>query len=418
MFTRLSRTCIPKGVSVQRRFFNIHEYQSKAILKEGGCKTEFGIPCRTLEEVEAALGKIKTEKKVVKSQILAGGRGMGTFEDGFKGGVHVCKNAAEALDCAKKMLNKTLVTKQTGPKGQRVNLLYVTEAVTGIKRELYLALLLDRKTASPMFIGSAEGGMGIEELAQKCPEKIKRMRINVQEGISHDNCVAFAKELGFSGRASENAAEQVKALYNVGKSKDCTQVEINPLVELENGDVMCIDAKLSFDDNAEFRQKDIFSLADDTQIDPKEVLAKKYDLNYIALDGNVGCLVNGAGLAMATMDLISMNGGRPANFLDVGGSATREQIVAAFQIITGDEKVKGILVNIFGGIMRCDIIAEGIVAASRELKDRNIPVVVRLSGSKEEEGKRILQESGLPLHPARNFEEAAKLACKLAAESA
>ncbi|ESS66550.1 succinyl-CoA ligase [GDP-forming] beta-chain [Trypanosoma cruzi Dm28c] len=316
------------------------------------------------------------------------------------------------------MLNKTLVTKQTGPKGQRVNLLYVTEAVTGIKRELYLALLLDRKTASPMFIGSAEGGMGIEELAQKCPEKIKRMRINVQEGISHDNCVAFAKELGFSGRASENAAEQVKALYNVGKSKDCTQVEINPLVELENGDVMCIDAKLSFDDNAEFRQKDIFSLADDTQIDPKEVLAKKYDLNYIALDGNVGCLVNGAGLAMATMDLISMNGGRPANFLDVGGSATREQIVAAFQIITGDEKVKGILVNIFGGIMRCDIIAEGIVAASRELKGRNIPVVVRLSGSKEEEGKRILQESGLPLHPARNFEEAAKLACKLAAESA
>ncbi|ESL05385.1 succinyl-CoA ligase [GDP-forming] beta-chain, partial [Trypanosoma rangeli SC58] len=400
MFTRFGRVTIPKSVSVQRRFFNIHEYQSKAILKEGGCKTEFGIACCNLAEVEAALGRIKTEKKVIKSQILAGGRGMGTFVDGYKGGVHVCKDAAEAVDCAKHMLNNTLVTKQTGPKGQTVSVLYVTEAITGIKRELYLALLLDRKTASPMFIGSAEGGMGIEELAQKSPEKIKRMRINVQEGINDENCLAFAKELGFTGRAAENAAEQLKALYNVGKSKDCTQVEINPLVELENGDVMCIDAKLSFDDNAEFRQKDIFELADKTQIDAKEVLAKKYDLNYIALDGNVGCLVNGAGLAMATMDLISMHGGKPANFLDVGGSASKDQIVAAFEIITGDPSVKSILVNIFGGIMRCDVIAEGIVAASHQMKGRMVPVVVRLSGSKEDEGKRILKESGLELHPA------------------
>ncbi|KEG12802.1 succinyl-CoA ligase [Trypanosoma grayi] len=414
MLTRFGRTCIPKGANMQRRFFNIHEFQSKAILKEGGCKTEFGIACRTIDEVEAALGKIKTDRKVVKSQILAGGRGMGTFKDGFKGGVHVCKDANEALACAKKMLNNTLVTKQTGPNGQTVGMLYVTEAVTGIKRELYLALLLDRKTASPMFIGSAEGGMGIEELAKTSPEKIKRMRINVQEGINHENCIAFAHELGFTGRAAENAAEQVKALYNIGKSKDCTQVEINPLVELENGDVMCIDAKLSFDDNAEFRQKDIFALADSTQIDHKEVLAKKHDLNYIALDGNVGCLVNGAGLAMATMDLISLGGSKPANFLDVGGSATKEQIIAAFQIITGDERVRSILVNIFGGIMRCDVIAEGIVAASKQLEGRNVPVVVRLSGSKEEEGKRILKESGLPLHPARDFEEAAKLACELA----
>lgn len=418
MFTRLSRTCIANGASVQRRFFNIHEYQSKAILKEGGCRTEFGIPCRTIEEVEAAVAKIRTERKVVKSQILAGGRGMGTFTDGFKGGVHVCKNAEDAIACAKKMLNNTLVTKQTGPNGQKVNVLFVTEAVADIKRELYLALLLDRKTASPMFIGSAEGGMGIEELAQKSPEKIKKMRISVQEGISHDMCIAFAKELGFSGTAAERAAEQLEALYNIGKAKDCTQVEINPLVELQNGDVMCIDAKLSFDDNAEFRQKDIFSLADSTQIDPKEVLAKQYDLNYIALDGNVGCLVNGAGLAMATMDLISLFGGRPANFLDVGGSASKDQIVAAFQIITGDPSVKSILVNIFGGIMRCDVIAEGIVAASQQLAGRSVPVVVRLSGSQEEEGRRILRESGLALHPAHNFEEAAKLACKLAAGAA
>ncbi|RNF06465.1 putative succinyl-CoA ligase beta-chain [Trypanosoma rangeli] len=418
MFTRFGRVTIPKSVSVQRRFFNIHEYQSKAILKEGGCKAEFGVACCNLAEVEAALGRIKTDKKVVKSQILAGGRGMGTFVDGYKGGVHVCKDATEAMDCAKHMLNNTLVTKQTGPKGQKVSVLYVTEAITGIKRELYLALLLDRKSASPMFIGSAEGGMGIEELAQKSPEKIKRMRINVQEGINDENCLAFAKELGFAGRAAENAAEQLKALYNVGKSKDCTQVEINPLVELENGDVMCIDAKLSFDDNAEFRQKDIFELADKTQIDAKEVLAKKHELNYIALNGNVGCLVNGAGLAMATMDLISMHGGKPANFLDVGGSACKEQIVAAFEIITGDPSVKSILVNIFGGIMRCDVIAEGIVAASRQMKGRMVPVVVRLSGSKEEEGKRILKESGLELHPAQNFEEAAQLACKFASEAA
>ncbi|EAN78148.1 succinyl-CoA ligase [GDP-forming] beta-chain, putative [Trypanosoma brucei brucei TREU927] len=419
MFTRIGRVCLPtKAALTQCRYLNIHEYQSKALLKEGGCKTEFGVACSSIEEVEAALGKIKGDKKVVKSQILAGGRGMGTFVDGFKGGVHVCKDAAEALACARRMLNNTLVTKQTGPKGQKVSRLYVTEAISGIKRELYLALLLDRKTASPVFIGSAEGGMGIEELAQKQPDKIKKMRINVQEGINHDNCLTFAHELGFTGRAAENAAEQIKALYNVGKSKDCTMVEINPLVELENGDVMCIDAKLSFDDNAEFRQHDIFALADATQIDPKEVVAKKYDLNYIALDGNVGCLVNGAGLAMATMDLISHGGGKPANFLDVGGSATKEQIVAAFEIITGDEAVRSILVNIFGGIMRCDTIAEGIVAASRMLKSkgvREVPVVVRLSGSKEEEGKRILKESGLPLHPAQNFEEAAALACKLAA---
>ncbi|KAG8347269.1 succinyl-CoA ligase [GDP-forming] beta-chain [Trypanosoma vivax] len=421
MLSRFARKCLPTSAALtQCRFFNIHEYQSKAILKEGGCKTEFGIPCNTLEEVEAALAKIKGEKKVVKSQILAGGRGMGTFVDGFKGGVHVCKNSAEAMDCARRMLNNTLVTKQTGPKGQKVSTLFVTEAVLGIKRELYLALLLDRKTASPVFIGSAEGGMGIEELAQKSPEKIKRMRINVQEGISHANCLAFAHELGFTDRAAENAAEQVKALYNIGKSKDCTMLEINPFVELENGDVMCIDAKLGFDDNAEFRQRDIFALADVTQIDPKEVMAKKYDLNYIALDGNVGCLVNGAGLAMATMDLISLGGGKPANFLDVGGSATKDQIVAAFEIITGDKAVRSILVNIFGGIMRCDVIAEGIVAASRQLKakgSREVPVVVRLSGSKEDEGKRILRESGLQLHPAQNFEDAAKLACQLAASA-
>lgn len=412
---RFGRLCtsLAATAGVQRRFLNIHEYQSKQILKDNGCVVEFGLPCTTIEQVEAACGKIKSEKKVVKSQILAGGRGKGTFKDGFKGGVHVCDNAAAAVDAAKHMLGNTLVTKQTGPKGQEVHTLYVTEAVSGIKRELYLSLILDRKSASPMFIGSAEGGMGIEELAKDHPEKIKTMKVNVAEGVDHDATVAYAKELGFSGATAERAAEQIKNLYNVGKSKDCTMVEINPFVELDNGSVMEIDAKLSFDDNAAFRQKAIFALEDASQIDSKEVLAKQFDLNYIALEGNVGCLVNGAGLAMATMDLISMHGGSPANFLDVGGSASEQQIVAAFRIITGDPNVKSILVNIFGGIMHCDVIAQGVVNASRTLNTK-VPIVVRLSGTNEHLGKEILRTSGLAIHAAEDFESAAVKAVELA----
>lgn len=410
---RLGRLCTPKASGIQRRFFNIHEFQSKRILKDNGGKVEFGIPCTTIEEVEAACGKIKTEKKVVKSQILAGGRGKGTFKDGFQGGVRVCQNTEEALDAARHMLGNTLVTKQTGAKGQLVSTVYVTEAISGIKRELYLSLILDRKSASPMFIGSAEGGMGIEELAKNHPEKIKTMRVNVAEGVDNDSAIAYAKELGFSGAVAERAAEQIKVLYNIGKSKDCTMVEINPFVELEKGDVMEIDAKLSFDDNAAFRQKAIFALEDKTQIDSKEVLAKEHDLNYIALDGNVGCLVNGAGLAMATMDLISLHGGKPANFLDVGGSAEEAQIVAAFRIITGDPHVKSILVNIFGGIMHCDVIAQGVVNASRTLNTK-IPIIVRLSGTNEHLGKEILRKSGLAVHPAEDFDSAAKLAVEYA----
>ncbi|EPY19443.1 succinyl-CoA synthetase beta subunit [Strigomonas culicis] len=264
-----------------------------------------------------------------------------------------------------------------------------------------------------MFVGSAEGGMGIEELAHTNPEKIKTMKINVAEGIDNDACVAYAKELGFTGTVAERAADQIKVLYNIGKAKDCTMVEINPFVELENGDVMEIDAKLSFDDNAHFRQNEIFDLIDESQIDPKEVLAAKHELNYIALEGNVGCLVNGAGLAMATMDLISLHGGSPANFLDVGGSATEEQIVAAFQIILGDAHVKSILVNIFGGIMRCDIIAEGVVNACKTLKT-DVPIIVRLNGTYENEGKKILSDSGMAVHPVPDFETGAKLAVELA----
>lgn len=412
-FNRLSAPILSRGM--QCRFLNIHEFQSKRILKDAGGKVEFGIPCTTIEEVEAACAKVKTAKKVVKSQVLAGGRGKGTFTTGFKGGVHVCDDTASAVATAKEMLGKTLVTKQTGAKGVKVSTLYVTEAVSGIKRELYLSLILDRKSASPMFIGSAEGGMGIEELARDHPEKIKHMRINVAEGVNPADALAFAKELGFTGETAQRAAEQFQVIYKVGKSKDCTMVEINPLVELENGDVMEIDAKLSFDDNAAFRQKAIFALADRTQEDAKEVLAHKYDLNYIALDGHVGCLVNGAGLAMATMDIISLKGGSPANFLDVGGSASEKQIEAAFNIILGDENVNSILVNIFGGIMHCDVIAHGVVNALRNLK-ADIPVVVRLHGTNEALGREILLESGLKVQPADDLEEAAEKVVALSLE--
>ncbi|CCW66879.1 unnamed protein product [Phytomonas sp. Hart1] len=410
---RFARSCAPRAMNVQQRFLNIHEFQSKKILKEHGCKVEFGIPCKTAEEVEAACNKIKTDKKVVKSQILAGGRGKGSFVDGFKGGVHVCDNTASAVEMGKKMLGNTLVTKQTGPKGQTVHTLYVTEAVSGIKRELYISLILDRKTASPMFIGSAEGGMGIEELAQTSPEKIKTMRVNVLEGIDHDSCVNFAKELGFDGDSAVRMAEQIKNIYNVGKTKDCTMVEINPLVELENGDVMNIDAKLSFDDNAAFRQKEIFELEDKSVVDGKEIAAREADLNYIALDGSVGCLVNGAGLAMATMDLISLHGGKPANFLDVGGSADESQIEVAFKIILSDKNVRSILVNIFGGIMQCDTIANGIVNAVKGAKTE-VPIVVRLSGTNEALGKEILTKNGLKIYSSEGFDEGARMAVEYA----
>lgn len=411
---RFARLCVPRK-NIQRRFLNIHEYQSKALLKEHGCSVEYGIPCTTLAAVEAACAKIKTEKKVVKSQILAGGRGKGTFKDGYKGGVKVCANTADAMAAAKAMLGNTLITKQTGPAGQKVETLYITEAIPQIKRELYISLILDRKSASPMFIGSAEGGMAIEDLARDQPEKIKTLAVNVAEGVDKEACVKYAVELGFSGESAVKAAEQLVHLYNVGKSKDCTMVEINPLVELEDGNVMMLDAKLGFDDNAAHRQKDIFMMEDRTHIDEKEVIARKYDLNYIALNGNVGCLVNGAGLAMATMDLISTHGGSPANFLDVGGSATEAQIVASLNIITHDPKVKSILVNIFGGIMKCDVIASGVVKAAHQLK---VPLVVRLSGTNEELGRKILEESEVQVHAAKDFDTAARLAVELAKASA
>jgi succinyl-CoA synthetase beta subunit len=426
MFTRVAMpramTSAPRfaaaaAAATQVRALNVHEYSAKALLNEFGCKTEFGIMCESIDEVKAACAKIKTPKKVVKSQILAGGRGKGTFKDGFKGGVHVCKDAEEAVATAKKMLGNTLITKQTGEKGLEVQKLFVTEVVPAIKRELYCALLLDRATCKPTFIASTQGGMNIEEVAEKTPEAIKKLAINIHNGLSEDQCHAFAKELGFDGDGAEKMTKQLIGIYNLAKAKDATMVEINPLVELENGDVMCIDAKLSFDDNARFRRPEIWQLEDMAQKNPKEVKADKYDLNYIALDGNVGCMVNGAGLAMATMDIISLYGQKPANFLDVGGSAKTEQIIAAFDIISADPQVKVILVNIFGGIMKCDLIAEGIIAAVKTLGEKfTLPLVVRLQGTNDDLGKKILRDSGLKIHPVANLDEAGRKACELAAK--
>lgn len=411
---RLSRMPKLAAGSTQRRFLNLHEYCSKQFLRDYGCNTEFGIMATTIDEVRAACAKIKTDKKVVKSQILAGGRGKGTFVDGFQGGVHVCSGTDAAIATAQKMLGNTLVTKQTGPTGQRVSKLFVTEAIPNIKRELYVALVLDRKTCSPMFIGSAEGGMNIEQLAVEKPHMIKKMAINIHEGIDKDATLKYCAELGFTGATAEIAAKQLIGIYQLAKAKDCTMVEINPLVELENGDVMCIDAKLSFDDNAQFRRPEVWEFEDKTQKDIKEVMADEAGLNYIALDGTVGCFVNGAGLAMGTMDTIALYGEKPANFLDVGGSAKTDQIIKAFEIITTDKSVKCILVNIFGGIMKCDLIANGVIEAVKHFGGKlNVPLVVRLEGTNDAEGKRILKESGLKIHPCNDLDEACRTACEL-----
>lgn len=417
MFARFSRAAVvPKAAAVatQMRALNVHEYAAKGLLEEFGCKVEFGVMCTDIDQVKAACAAIKTEKKVVKSQVLAGGRGKGTFKDGFQGGVHVCADATKAIDVAKHMLNNTLVTKQTGPEGLLVQRLYVTETIPAIKRELYVALVLDRVTCMPTFIASAQGGMAIEEIAAENPDAIKKLPINIHDGVNREKCIQFGKLLGFNAEGSEKLAQQLIGIYNLAKAKDATMVEINPLVELENGDVMLLDAKVSFDDNAKFRRPEIWALEDQSQKNYKEVLADKHDLNYVALDGNVGCMVNGAGLAMATMDIISLYGQKPANFLDVGGSAKTEQIIAAFEIISGDPNVKVILVNIFGGIMKCDVIAEGIIAAVKHLGAKfTIPLVVRLQGTNDEEGKKLLRDSGLKISPVKDLDEAGRVATSL-----
>ncbi|MGF7176455.1 ADP-forming succinate--CoA ligase subunit beta [Azospirillum doebereinerae] len=386
---------------------NIHEYQAKELLKAYGVAVPRGGVAYTAEEAETVARELGGPVWVVKSQIHAGGRGAGRFQDNpdGKGGVRVVKSVEEVGRNAAEMLNHVLVTKQTGPAGKEVKRLYVEEGAD-IKRELYLGLLTDRASGRVTIIASTEGGMEIEEVAHNTPEKIVKVAIDPVTGIQgyHTRRIAFA--LGLEGKQVGSAAKFIAAAYKAFVELDCAIVEINPLIVTGSGDILALDAKMSFDDNALFRHKDVAALRDEAEEDPAEIEAARHDLNYVKLDGNIGCMVNGAGLAMATMDIIKLYGGEPANFLDVGGGATKERVTAAFKLILSDSNVEGILVNIFGGIMRCDVIAEGVVAAAREVH-LHVPLVVRLEGTNVTLGKEILADSGLPIVSADNLADAA-----------
>tara|TARA_B100001248_G_scaffold220746_1_gene176665 strand:- start:112743 stop:113933 length:1191 start_codon:yes stop_codon:yes gene_type:complete len=386
---------------------NIHEYQAKDLFTSYKIPVPRGIPARTVEEIDGALNEFSDDEIiVVKSQIHAGGRGKGTFTDGFQGGVKLAKSKAEARELALKMLNNTLVTNQTGPEGRKVQTIYFAEG-SDIEKEYYLAILLDRATSKPVIIASTEGGMDIEEVAEKSPDKIIRVIIDPTLGLKGYQAREIAFGLGFKADQVKQMIKLLDGLYKFFWEKDCSMVEINPLITTPDGNILALDAKVNFDDNALYRHPDIQTLRDLNEEDDKEIEASKYDLSYIALDGNIACMVNGAGLAMATMDIIKYFGGNPANFLDVGGGATEEQVTAAFKIILSDQNVKGILVNIFGGIMKCDIIAKGVINAAKNV-DLKVPLVVRLEGTNVDAGKKLLAESGLKLVPADSLSEAAE----------
>ncbi|UEM06820.1 ADP-forming succinate--CoA ligase subunit beta (plasmid) [Skermanella rosea] len=387
---------------------NIHEYQAKALLKRYGVVVPRGGVAFTPEEAEKVANELGGPVWVVKSQIHAGGRGAGRFQNNpeGKGGVRVVKSVQDVSSNAREMLNQVLVTKQTGPAGKEVKRLYIEEGCD-IKRELYLGLLLDRATSRVTIMASTEGGMEIEEVAHNTPEKIIKVAIDPATGISGFHARKLAFGLGLEGKQVNAAVKLILATYKAFVDLDASIVEINPLVVTGSGDIIALDAKMNFDDNALFRHKDVEELRDPDEEEASEREAAKHELNYIKLDGNIGCMVNGAGLAMATMDIIKLYGGEPANFLDVGGGATRERVTTAFKLILSDKNVEGILVNIFGGIMRCDVIAEGVVAAAREVS-LHVPLVVRLEGTNVEMGKRILAESGLPILSADDLADAAK----------
>ncbi len=387
----------------------IHEYQAKQLLKEYGAPVSDGRTVLRAEDAKTAAGELDGPLWVVKAQIHAGGRGKGKFTEaaaGDQGGVRLTKSVAEAAEEAQKMLGRTLVTQQTGTAGKQVNRVYIEDGA-GIERELYLALLVDRTSSRVSFVASTEGGMDIEEVAANTPEKIVTFTVDPASGLSafHGRRVAFA--LGLEGKLVKQCVTLIGQLYKMFIARDMEMLEINPLIVTDGGDLKCLDAKMGFDSNALYRQKAILDLRDETEEDPKELAASKFDLNYIALDGEIGCMVNGAGLAMATMDIIKLYGSEPANFLDVGGGATTEKVTEAFKIITSDPQVKGILVNIFGGIMRCDVIAEGVVAAVKEV-GLKVPLVVRLEGTNVAEGKKIINESGLDVIAADDLGDAAE----------
>ena len=391
---------------------NIHEYQAKELLEKFGVATTRGKVASHPDEAERIAGELGKIDIVVKAQVHAGGRGKGTFKNGFKGGVHLVKSPAEAREVAEKMLGQTLVTHQTGPAGRVVNKVLVAEAAE-IAREIYFAILLDRATAAPLIVASTEGGVEIEVVAAKSPEKIVREPIDPIAGFQPYQTRKLAKQLGFEHSQTKAATKLFDGLYRTFIGCDCSMVEINPLVVTKKGDVLALDAKFNFDDNALYRHPEIAAMRDAAEEDPREVEALKHGLNYIGLDGNIACLVNGAGLAMATMDIIKFYGGSPANFLDVGGGATEGQVTEAFKILIADKNVQAILVNIFGGIMKCDVIAQGIVNAAKSVK-LAVPLVVRLEGTNVEKGKQILKESGVAVIAADDLADAAQKAVKAA----
>jgi succinyl-CoA synthetase beta subunit len=393
---------------------NIHEYQAKELLQKFDVATTRGRVASTLDQAEQIAREFGDVDVVVKAQIHAGGRGKGTFTNGFKGGVHVRKTPPEVRDVAAKMLGQILVTHQTGPGGREVNKVLVAESAD-IAREIYFAVLVDRATAAPVIVASTEGGVEIEAVAAKSPEKIIREPIDPLAGLQPFQTRKLAKQLGFESSQLKSASKLFEGLYRTFIAYDCSMVEVNPLVVTAKGDVLALDAKFNFDDNALYRHPEIAALRDIAEEDPREVEASKHGLNYIGLDGNIACLVNGAGLAMATMDIIKFYGGEPANFLDVGGGATEEQVTEAFKILIADKKVKAILVNIFGGIMKCDIIAQGIINAAKTLK-LSVPLVVRLEGTNVEAGKKLIADSGLAVIGADDLADAAQKAVKAAVE--
>ncbi|BAM86428.1 succinyl-CoA synthetase beta subunit [Bradyrhizobium oligotrophicum S58] len=388
---------------------NIHEYQAKALLHEFGVPISKGVPVLRPEDSDAAAKTLGGPVWVVKSQIHAGGRGKGKFKEasaGDKGGVRLAKSIDEVNAFAKQMLGATLVTVQTGPDGKQVNRLYIEDG-SDIDKEFYLSLLVDRETSKVAFVVSTEGGVNIEDVAHSTPEKIITFSVDPATGVMGHHGRAVAKALKLSGDLAKQAEKLTTQLYNAFVAKDMAMLEINPLVVTKQGQLRVLDAKVSFDSNALFKHPEVVALRDETEEDAKEIEASKYDLNYVTLDGTIGCMVNGAGLAMATMDIIKLYGMEPANFLDVGGGASKEKVAAAFKIITADPNVKGILVNIFGGIMKCDVIAEGVVAAVKEV-GLKVPLVVRLEGTNVDLGKKIISESGLNVLPADNLDDAAQ----------
>ncbi|KAK3103713.1 hypothetical protein FSP39_021251 [Pinctada imbricata] len=398
-----------------RRNLHLQEYQSKKLMTDYGVAVQKFVVCDSPEDAKHATDHLKVDEYVIKAQILAGGRGKGTFSNGFKGGVHLTKDPSKVENLVDSMLGNNLITKQTGKNGVKVSKVMVAEALD-IARETYFAIVLDRTHAGPVMVGSRHGGMDIEETAEKDPDSIVKVPVDITTGITKEQSISVAQSLGFEGSKLQQAADQISKLYELFINVDATQVEINPFAETPDGRVVCFDAKINFDDNASFRQSEIFAMDDKAETDPREVEAERLRLNYIGLEGSIGCLVNGAGLAMATMDIIKLHGGEPANFLDIGGGVSQQQVHDAFHLLMGDKHVKAILVNIFGGIVNCGTVATGIVQACKQLH-LELPLVVRLQGNNMDKAQEILTSSGLNIKMDNDFSQAAKIAVECAKQN-